>query len=92
MTLIAIGVTVGVILCISIFQFMTNRTLRRLLQLLGAASWTVVVLIHVAETYELFPDMGFGQPNSLGHYLDLTTAILGLILLPLGYAGSRHRS
>jgi hypothetical protein len=29
--------------------------------------------------------MGWGQPNSVGHYTDLVSAILGTALLPLGF-------
>jgi hypothetical protein len=28
--------------------------------------------------------MGWGLPNSIGHYLDLVSAVLALTLLPLG--------
>jgi hypothetical protein len=44
-----------------------------------------VVLAHIAEAFRLFPGMGWGQPDSAGHYLDLFGAALGLILFPLGY-------
>jgi hypothetical protein len=29
------------------------------------------MLTHVAERFDLFPGMGWGLPNSPGHYLDL---------------------
>jgi hypothetical protein len=48
----------------------------------------VVVLTHVAETFKLFPIMGWGLPTSPGHYLDLISAVLGCTLLPLGSLGS----
>jgi hypothetical protein len=60
-------------------------TIWRLLQLIGTACLVVVVLTHVAETLELFPEMGWGLPTSPGHYLDLVSAILGCTLLPLGF-------
>jgi len=60
----------------------------RFLQFVGAACLVIVVLTHVAETLHLFPGMGWGQPNSPGHYLDLVSAILGCTLLPLGLLGS----
>ena len=60
----------------------------RFLQLLGAASLVMVVLTHVAEAFRIFPAMGWGLPNSAGHYLDLVSAILGCSLLPLGFIGS----
>jgi hypothetical protein len=63
-------------------------TIWRLLQLIGTACLVVVVLTHVAETLELFPEMGWGLPTSPGHYLDLVGAILGCTLLPLGFLGN----
>ena len=53
----------------------------RLLAILGIAFLLVVVLTHVAERWRLLPEMGWGLPDSPGHYLDLTSAILGVALL-----------
>ncbi|MGB8769275.1 MAG: hypothetical protein WCC92_06655 [Candidatus Korobacteraceae bacterium] len=53
----------------------------RLLAILGIAFLIVVVLTHVAEHQHLFPEMGWGLPDSPGHYLDLGSAILGVALL-----------
>src|SRR5262245_22267570 len=69
-------------------------TIWRFLQLLGAANLVMVVLTHVAEAHHVFPAMGWGQPNTAGHYLDLASAILACTLLPLGFIGSaltRHK-
>jgi hypothetical protein len=55
-------------------------TVWRLLQLLGAVYLMAVVLAHVAEAFCLFPEMGWGQPDSARYYLDLFGAALGLIL------------
>lgn len=63
-------------------------TIWRLLQLLGVVCLIIVVLTHVAESFQIFPAMGWGLPNSAGHYLDLVGAILGFTLLPLGFIGS----
>jgi uncharacterized membrane protein len=63
-------------------------TIWRLLQLIGAGCLVVVVLTHVAETFKLFPSMGWGLPTSPGHYLDLISAVLGCTLLPLGFLGN----
>jgi hypothetical protein len=41
----------------------------------------VVVLTHLAEHWHIFPGMGWGLPSSPAHYLDLSSAILGLALL-----------
>ena len=87
-TLIAIGAVVGAIIYGSILQIAKHRTVWRFLQLLGATCLGIVVLTHVAETFHLVPKMGWGQPDSAGHYLDLISAILGLILLPFGYVSA----
>jgi hypothetical protein len=60
----------------------------RLLQIFGAACLVMVLLTHIAERFDLFPSMGWGLPHSPGHYLDLTSAIFGCILLPLGFFGN----
>jgi len=62
----------------------------RFLQLLGAVCLVIVVLAHVAEVFQIFPTMGWGLPNSAGHYLDLVSAILGCTLLLLGFIGSAY--
>jgi len=59
----------------------------RSLLFFGAACLITVVLTHVAETLHLFPGMGWGLPNSPGHYLDLVSAILGCTLVLLGFLG-----
>jgi len=63
-------------------------TIWRILQLIGAGCLLVVVLTHVAETFKLFPIMGWGLPTSPGHYLDLISAVLGCTLLALGFLGT----
>ena len=60
----------------------------RLLQIFGVVCLIVVVLTHIAERLQLFPGMGWGQPNSIGHYLDLISAILGGVLLLVGSLGN----
>ncbi|HKT08777.1 MAG TPA: hypothetical protein VJR24_12830 [Gemmatimonadaceae bacterium] len=51
---------------------------------LGALGLLGVVLIHVCEALRLFPRMGWGLPHSVGHYLDLVSAMLALTLVPSG--------
>jgi hypothetical protein len=53
----------------------------RALVLVGLGCLIIVVLTHVAEAFHIFPSMGWGQPNSIGHYTDLVSAILGCVLL-----------
>jgi hypothetical protein len=45
----------------------------------------MVVLTHVSEALQLFPWMHWGSEHSVGHYLDFTSAVLGLTLFPVGY-------
>jgi hypothetical protein len=42
------------------------------------------VVTHIAETLHVFPSMGWGLPDSPGHYLDLVSAILGCTSLLIG--------
>jgi succinate dehydrogenase/fumarate reductase cytochrome b subunit len=55
------------------------------LQLIGATCLVIVVLAHVCEALRLFPWMHWGAEHSPGHYLDLSSAVLGLTLFPAGY-------
>jgi len=56
------------------------------LQLSGAVLLLVVVLTHIAEALRVFRSMGWGQPDSAGHNIDLASATLGGILLVLAFA------
>ncbi|MGH9327393.1 MAG: hypothetical protein ACRD2B_12015 [Terriglobia bacterium] len=85
MRLIAIATVVGAIICTSTWQLSKQRIVGRFVQLIGAWFLGMVVLTHVAERFSLFPKMGWGRPNTVGHYLDLTSAAIGLTLLPIGY-------
>jgi hypothetical protein len=63
----------------------------RSLRLIGLSLLIVVVLTHVAERFHIFPSMGWDQPNSIGHYLDLVSAIFGCALLLVGLVGALGR-
>jgi hypothetical protein len=62
------------------------------LLLLGSACLIVVMLTHIAEALHIFPSIGWGLPDSAGHYLDLASAVLGCALLPLGFLFSRKKN
>jgi succinate dehydrogenase/fumarate reductase cytochrome b subunit len=66
-------------------MFFREKTVSSFLQLLGAGCVVVVVLTHVCEAFRLFPWMHWGDEHSVGHYLDLGSAVLGLTLFPIGY-------
>src|SRR5215831_2261140 len=65
--------------------FLRDKTASSLLQLLGAAFLLLVVLAHICEALNLLPSLGWGEEDSVGHYADLGSAILGLTLFPIGY-------
>ena len=44
----------------------------------------MAVLTHVAEHFDLLPSMGWGQPHSPGHYVDLVTFVAGVMLVLIG--------
>ena len=69
----------------SVVLFFRGKTACSFLQLLGAGCLVLVVLTHVSEALHLFPWMHWGVENSAGHYLDLWSAVLGLMLFPVGY-------
>jgi hypothetical protein len=47
----------------------------------GAVCFGVVVLTHVTEALRLLPAMGFGEPHSIGHYIDLVSARGGVVFV-----------
>jgi hypothetical protein len=56
----------------------------RWLLLFGFVCLAIVVFTHIAEKLHLFPGVGWGLPDSPGHYLDLVSALLGSMLLIAG--------
>ena len=76
----------------SLLVFVRARSTGSFLQLLGAGFLVIVVLTHTFEALDFFPWMHWGRPHSVGHYLDLGSAILGLTLVPSGYILRRKGS
>src|SRR5258708_39098793 len=75
----------GMLFSGSIVLFFRGKSVGSLMQALGAGCLAVVVLTHVCEALHLFPWMRWGDEHSVGHYLDLSCAVLGITLLPIGY-------
>jgi hypothetical protein len=78
-------VPTGALVAMSVTTFAKRKSLASVVQLAGAGCLVVVVLTHVAEALQVFPWMHWGEEHSIGHYLDLSSAVLGVILLPLGF-------
>ena len=88
-------IPVAILLAWSVAVLIKGRTLGSVLQLLGAACLLVVVLAHLCEALNLLPFMGWGAKGSIGHYVDLASAILGVALLTVGsliYALSKRKA
>jgi hypothetical protein len=69
----------------SAVMFLRAKTMSCFLQLLGAGCLVLVVLTHISEALHLFPWMRWGDEHSVGHYLDLGSAVLGSTLFSVGY-------
>lgn len=85
----------GCLLAAAFLLFRRARNPATFLQLLGATGFMGVVVAHLCEGLGLFPAMGWGEPDSVGHYLDLGGALTGIVAFPLGYllhALERRRS
>jgi hypothetical protein len=78
-------VPAGILYVGSVVLFLRERTPGSSLQPLGAGFLVMVVLTHLCEGLHLFPGMDWGAEHSVGHYLDLWSAGLGLTLFPVGY-------
>lgn len=83
-SLIALVPTV-VLLAGAAVLFARKKTTYPFLQLLGAGCLVIVALAHVCEALHLLPWMQWGMEHSVGHYIDLSSAVLGFTLFPIGY-------
>ena len=63
--------------------FYRRRRTRGSVSLL-VACFVVVALTHLFEALEILRAAGWGQPRSIGHYIDLGAAVLGLTLVFAG--------
>jgi hypothetical protein len=83
--LLGAGIPTSLLISGSLVLFTKIKSFSSFLQVLGAGCLTLVVLTHVAEAFHLFTFMQWGLENSLGHYLDFGSAVLGVTLFPVGY-------
>src|ERR1700676_236093 len=83
--LAGIAVVVSLLFSQSLIVFCRSAGLAACLRLVGSGFFMVVVLAHVCETFDLLRWMRWGQEHSPGHYLDLASATLGLMLFAIGF-------
>ena len=88
-TILRALIPIGVLTVASIIMFTKEKRVWSILQLLGATGMVLVVLAHVSEALPIFPRMKWGQAHSIGHYLDLSGAIVGITLFTLGVCSMR---
>jgi hypothetical protein len=69
----------------SIIVLSKGKTVASYLQLLGAGCLVLVAICHIFEGLHLLPWMNWGLQYTVGHYVDLWSAVIGLTLFPLGY-------
>jgi hypothetical protein len=84
-SLIIISRVVLLALCASATAFAREKTALACLQLSGSAFLALMVCTHFAETFHVFPQMGWGLPHSAGHYIDLVSVWVGVTLFVLSY-------
>jgi len=69
----------------SVLLFMRTKAVFSFMELLGSGGFMLVASAHICEALGLFPWMNWGHEQSVGHYLDLSGAALGLVLFPTGH-------
>ena len=79
------SVPVFLLLVYSVAVLVTRKTISAVLQLVGATCLVVMVLTHFAEALHLLPAMRWGEPDSVGHYVDLSSAVLGVTITAFAY-------
>jgi hypothetical protein len=65
--------------------FLTRRGLYPALQALGLGCFGVMALTHVFQEFSLLDSLGWGQPHSVGHFIDLAAALLGVTLVTTSF-------
>ena len=78
-------VPASLLVCGSVVLLRTTQSMWVSFQLLGSMFLGVVISAHICEALGIFPWMRWGSEGSIGHYLDLGSALLGFTLFPLGY-------
>ena len=69
--------------------FLRTRATGSLLELIGVVGWGMLGVTHLCEALRILPVMRWGIEGSPGHYLNLTSLAVGL-LLPVGYLVQRR--
>jgi hypothetical protein len=82
--LVVISGLIAPLVAVSATRVIREPTAAAILQLSGASLLVVMVLTHFAEALSVLPQMGWGRPNTPGHYVDLVSAVAGWVLVVAG--------
>lgn len=80
----------GGFLAVSTALFMTRRDLGSVLLATGIGWFGVMALTHFFESFSILPAFGWGRPHSVGHFIDLAAAVLGITCVTLGFLVHRR--
>lgn len=69
----------------SVALFCRERNANSSLKVVGTGCLVVVVLTHISEALHLLPRTQWGLEQSVGRYIDLSSAVLGVTLFSVGY-------
>lgn len=70
---------------VSAALFVTRRDLGSALLATGIGWFGVMALTHVFESFSILPAFGWGRPRSVGHFIDLVAALLGVTFVTLSF-------
>ena len=74
-----------VFLGVSVSLLLTRRGLGSVLQAMGLGCFGVMALTHVFEAFSILPALGWGKPHSVGHFIDLVAAVLGVTFVTTSF-------
>lgn len=71
-----------------------QRSTASALLVLAALCFIVVALTHVFEAHRVLTALGWGRPDTLGHYIDLAAAVSAIVFAVVGLViiAARQRS
>jgi hypothetical protein len=75
----------SVFLAVSAALFVTRRDLGSALLATGIGWFGVMALTHFFESFSILPAFGWGRPHSVGHFIDLVAALLGIAFVTTGF-------
>jgi len=79
-----LAMPVAALLIYTASTYVYSRTAWSLLLFIGGLCFSAVVVTHIAEALRAFRAMGWGDPHSVGHYIDLTSAVAGVACVVVG--------